>query len=397
MTVAHRAAMPARPGVQPQRENGLDALRGFALLGIVVVNAPFFASPLGGATIGPGVADALAEWIVIAFGAGKFFLIFSLLFGYGIAELAARAKEQERSTAALRRRLAALFIIGVVHGVFLFYGDILMLYAVIGAALLPLSRASPPALRTVTITALILGVASQNVVFTLGATLVPEGADLVPKTGYLGSFLDAAAARAADLPIAQIGVLMFNAVSALAMAVLGLLWHRGGGVDTVIGLASRHSRAMRRAAIAAALVSAVAGLVIVLAMRDPGSIGLGVSIASAAAVSLAAPILSAALVLACLRRTTQDPDAASVAALAALGRTSLSGYLLHSVLLSAVFNGWGLGLLGTVGSARVLLLSFAVYAAMLCFAVAWQQWFRLGPAEWVLRSVAALRPIPLMR
>lgn len=391
MTAAADASAARTPG----REQALDALRGFALLGIVVVNAPFFASPLGGSISQPGLADALAEWIVLAFGAGKFFLIFSLLFGYGIAELLARAKAEGRPAGAVRRRLVGIFALGLLHGVFLFYGDILMLYAAIGAALLPLSRASPLTLWSVAIAALTLGIASQTLVFAIAATVPSEPAPIVPGIGYLGSFLEAAAARAADLPIAQIGALLFNGSCALAMGVFGLLWHRQGGIAVVRGLAASRRRTVYGAAIAALAVSAVAGFVVVGAMRAPGSIGLGAIIVSAAAISLSAPFLSAGLVLACLTRAMASPGAAAMHALAALGRCSLSGYLLHSILLSAVFTGWGLGLLGAMGSAPVLALSLAVYAAMLGFAVAWTRLFRLGPAEWVLRSAIGLRPLPI--
>jgi uncharacterized protein len=377
------------------RNQSMDALRGLALLGIVVVNAPFFAVPLGGAPSGPGLADALAEWVVLAFGAGKFFLIFSLLFGFGIADLLSRARAEGHSAAAVRRRLGGLFVIGLLHGVFLFYGDILMFYAVVGAALLPLSRALPLALRSVAITALVLGFASQTVFYAAAAMIPPEAPPIVPGVGFLGSFLDAAATRAADLPIVQVGAILFNGFSAFAMGVFGLLWHRGGGLATVLALPASRRRTIRSAAIAGLFVSALAGLVLVAAMRAPGSVGLGGIIAAGAAISLSAPLLSVGLALACLMHAAAHPETPPVRGLAALGRCSLSGYLLHSLLLSGVFNGWGLGLLGTMGAMQVLVLSLAVYAAMLGCAVAWLRLFRLGPAEWLLRSAAGLRPLPI--
>ena len=124
-----------------QRIEALDAVRGFALLGICVMNIEFFnraMSSLGtGMPVGLTGIDWLASYFVAYFVAGKFWTIFSLLFGMGFAVMLTRAEKAERSfLKPYMRRLAALAVFGALHHIFLFAGDILFSYAVAATYLL---------------------------------------------------------------------------------------------------------------------------------------------------------------------------------------------------------------------------------------------------------------------
>jgi uncharacterized protein len=74
----------------------------------------------------------------------------------------------------------------------------------------------------------------------------------------------------------------------------------------------------------------------------------------------------------------------------AAGSMSLTGYILHSVILSALFLGWGAGLSGRLAAAMVLGLACLTFVAIILFCLIWRRWFRLGPDEWLLRSFVAL-------
>ncbi len=125
----------------------LDVLRGFALLGVYVVNLPSFALTSDAAYAPPTTdtwADTAAWFAVTALLMTKFVALFSLLFGMGLMLQRRRAEAAGRDfTRPYLRRLAVLAVLGLLHGVFLFVGDILFVYSVAGLALLLLHRARP--------------------------------------------------------------------------------------------------------------------------------------------------------------------------------------------------------------------------------------------------------------
>ena len=143
-TAGHLTALdPVRPS---ERIAALDVLRGFALLGIMVINLPGFSTPWGleaaGEVLFPAWHDQAAEWLVDFLGSGKFNSIFSFLFGVGFAIQIERAEARRRSIVGpYLRRLLALFAFGVAHCLLIWGGDVLHIYAILGVPLLLLRRA----------------------------------------------------------------------------------------------------------------------------------------------------------------------------------------------------------------------------------------------------------------
>ena len=126
---------------ESQRIEALDVVRGFALFGILLMNVEWFNRPL--ATLNEGMPhgltgpDWLASWFVAYFVQGKFWTIFSLLFGMGFAVMLARAERAGREfTKIYLRRILALAVFGAVHFIYIWEGDILFSYAVAALALL---------------------------------------------------------------------------------------------------------------------------------------------------------------------------------------------------------------------------------------------------------------------
>jgi uncharacterized protein len=369
------------------RDPAIDALRGFALLGIVVVNAPLFAVPINTLPAVSGWADAIATWAVFTFGVGKFFLIFSLLFGFGMAELVNRAASATASTKPVWRRLAGLFVLGAFHAVFLFIGDILMLYAILGALLVALRNASERALIKVGAMAFAVGLGTQTLVIAASLAEVQAASSVSSGNGYFGGFVDAASQRLAELPVAVPFVLLFNGPVALSMMLAGVVWHRRGGLASLRAVQSFQRRGILIAALVALIISSLTALVLLDGLSGARAAPTAVSAGAALVACMAAPLVSAGLVLMFVQHADRHRFGPLVRTLAALGTCSLTGYLLHSVLLSGVFLGWGMGLFGTASASQVLMISLAVYAAMLMFAAAWMRLFRLGPVEWLLRSL----------
>src|SRR5699024_2433769 len=129
----------------PTRVHDVDALRGFALLGIFVVNITFMASAYPGNLVDdPSFSsplDGAARFVVAALFSMKFYLLFSFLFGYSfVLQMEAARRAGEAFAPRMLRRILGLFVIGVAHTVLLYGGDVLTTYAVVGLILLVLHR-----------------------------------------------------------------------------------------------------------------------------------------------------------------------------------------------------------------------------------------------------------------
>lgn len=141
------------PVARPSRINAIDVARGFALLGILSVNIQFFAEPFGAMmqlTPPDGLGNSVVHFFTKIFCEGKFYPLFSMLFGMGLMLQRGRADDAGRSIyKPYLRRLAALFLIGLSHALLLWYGDILFVYSLAGTLLLLLSWCRPRTLLIV--------------------------------------------------------------------------------------------------------------------------------------------------------------------------------------------------------------------------------------------------------
>jgi uncharacterized protein len=119
----------------------IDILRGFALLGILLVNMHLFSHPVYAILLAPVTAppllDRIAEWFIRFAAEGKFYSLFSLLFGLGLTIQMSRAQARgSRFVPTYVRRLFFLLLIGMVHAFLIWTGDILILYALLGVLLI---------------------------------------------------------------------------------------------------------------------------------------------------------------------------------------------------------------------------------------------------------------------
>jgi uncharacterized protein len=382
--VRNMSAPPGTAAVQivGVRERLPDQLRGLALLGIVLVNMPFLALSSSGfaAANTPGIADRVTAFVVVAFAQGKFYLLFAFLFGYSLSLML-------RGTGGgvarhYRRRLVGLAVLGVAHAVLFFVGDILLSYALLGTALIWfVRRGDRTALRGAAV-AYTVGLVVLGAVVLVTALEPPPSAGFVDDTSALdaalrGSFLEAAAGRAAALPavLVVLGVLNWSLV--LSMFLLGLVAGRRG----LLARPEEHGRLWRRLLLAGGLVGVPGGIgsAVLSATGDPGVVRYTAGVALGFAT---APFLTAAYVaIAALR--TRGPV---LAFMEPAGRMSLTGYLGESILLSAVFCGWGLGLFGKLSALPAALIAIGVWLTLDLLAKAWLARHRHGPFEWLLRT-----------
>lgn len=364
------------------RDERIDALRAFALGGILLVNIQSFVwggvNPAGYLTDDVTVADRIAFVLTVAFVNLKFMPLFAMLFGAGFAllldKLAARTSAPH---AVYRRRLLFLFVFGLLHGSLLYYGDITHMYAVAGLVLLNYANRSVAGLKRAAVRWWLAGLAITLLLTWVASGLAPtpdEVADgleanhaVLTTQGYLGQsatrfalFLDIALANLAGLPMT------------VALMLTGMLAHRAGW------LADRTARAWRVALVlglAAGLPASLAYAAILYNEAD--RYGLGAYSVIAAVPGAISMTLSFAYAAAFLRRA----PGALVRWLAPAGRMPLTNYLLQSIAMGALLSGWGLALAPALSYTATACLALAIYAAQLVISRWWMARWTQGPLE----------------
>ncbi|MFI9170902.1 DUF418 domain-containing protein [Streptomyces lincolnensis] len=372
-----------------RRLPAVDALRGFALFGILVVNSTQIMDPYaaeGFREPGAAFVDGFALWMVKAVATAKFYLLFSFLFGYSFTLQAASAERAGANlTARFLRRSLGLLVLGVAHAVLLYTGDILMAYGLLGLVLLCARRISPAAaVRTACWIYGVFGVLLTGLgVLALG---VPDegGADPARIAAAVAAYRgDAASVVQANLdrfPDALFGIVIM-APGILAAFFVGLAAGRRDllGHDRTSG-----GRLLRIAGVGLA-VGVPGAVFYASASQGPLDerwqfLGIGVGMLTAPALSVA----YACLLLLLLRSAAGDPV---VRLLAPAGRMALTNYLAQSVIMTVLATAYGLSLYGRIGTATLMALVCAVFTVQLAFSTLWLRHFRYGPVEWLLRVV----------
>jgi len=360
-----------------------DQLRGFALLGIIVVNMPFLAiSNVGTWELQlSNLSDKVVAFLIVALAQGKFYLLFAFLFGYSLTLIL-----KSRSTNNINRyirRLVGLAVLGAGHAYLFFIGDILMSYALLGLVLLFFVSRSTRTVLFASVFSYVIGLALLALVFLETRSAERSEGGFVSNPAALdqalqGSFLDSVAGRANVIPEALLVQIVINWFPALSMFLLGLAAGRAG----LLSDPTKHIRLWRSCVILGVFVGLPAGIAsacLALVPEDANGVyGIaGVVIGFALAPALSAGYVGVIALLSHRHFMTYAEPA---------GRMSLTGYLGESILLAAIFCGWGFGLFGLLSLTQALLVALGVWVALEIFAKQWLRSFTYGPFEWLLRS-----------
>jgi uncharacterized protein len=362
----------------------VDALRAVALLIILIVNIAFFASGYSFQLVPDPAHDSWGDqavrWLVELFLAMKAYLLFSFLFGYSFTlQLDSAARRGVDFAPRFRRRLAGLFVLGILHAVLLFQGDILTTYALLGLVLLAMRGVNVgTALRAAVLLTGAIGFVLA-LAATAGTQLVTDPATALAAgqrstealQGGIGSVI---AEHVRQLP-AMFGALLVQGPLALSAFLFGYAAGRRRLLTDVAG-----NRQLLRRVQQLGYPVGLAGAVIF------ASGGGTANLTGLTAGVLTAPLLAAAYAATLLQFFQTDRGRRVAAVLAPAGRMSLSNYLGQSLLCVLVFTGVGLGLAGAVAPAVVVLIAVAIYCVQLAASAALMARFRYGPMEWLLRA-----------
>ncbi|MFJ8404956.1 DUF418 domain-containing protein [Streptomyces microflavus] len=394
------AAEPAAVMPGPHRIVEVDALRGFALCGIFLANVLVMAGIEGRGGDGPSASglDQAAHWLVMMLVQTKFYLLFSFLFGYSTTlQMDSAERDGVPFAPRMLRRLLGLFVLGALHAVLLYPGDILTTYAVLGLVLFAARTVDPArmwraALRVYGAVAalyLLLG-AAVALVDTGGGDegLAASTAELT--AAYRGGPADVVRANMDAWTDILAGLLMMGGMVVTAFLAGFVAGRRR--LLTGTGTPDRVARLRRICGWGLAL-----GLPggVLMAAGTVGPLGARWEIPMFIVGMLTAPALSGAYACGLLLWFTTPRGARLAARLAPAGRMALTNYLVQSLVMALVFTGYGAALYGRVGAAAVLGGALLFYGCQLAASARLMERHRLGPVERLLRAVTLWgRPTP---
>ncbi len=402
----------ATPVAASQRIVAIDVLRGFALLGILIMNIQSFSMPWA-AYFNPtayGDLTGANRWVWVlshVFADQKFMTIFSLLFGAGIILLTARLEERGQSAWRIHyRRNFWLLLFGLTHAYLVWSGDILVLYALCALVVFWFRRLSP---RWLIVGGLLSLAVPSAMVWFGGATMgywPPEVyvellADWQPDAftiqeelaAFRGGWLAQMEARIPQsFEVHTSALLFWGFWRAGGLMLIGMAMYKWGVVTAK--RSPRFYALMAIVGLMAGLSAAAYGVQqnfvhdwnIAFSRFGPGfQFNYWGSL-----------LVSGGYIGLVMLWGLWGGLAKLQAALAAIGRMALSNYLLHTLIATTIFYGHGFGLFGSVERTGQVIIVLAIWVFQLVWSPIWLHYFRFGPAEWLWRSLTYWQPQPML-
>lgn len=421
MSTADASPLDAPPG---ERLPAMDLLRGIAILGILPANIPFFSGTVGTFTFyqrPESDLDRIGMALTVFFVLGKFITLLSILFGAGLALQVWKARYENRPFAGYYiRRMAILFLIGLAHGLFLWFGDILSSYAIVALLALIFTRFSQ---RLVLWTAAGCLVVVATWLLLIGSVTVMSGSGLMPNL-----------APAAEQPTDSVSRFFDDLgrwwESHIIEENQQRIWREGTFGEMALNRAVYLGRYVLEFWLVIGWFLVACFLIGVYLLRRGlfhdfetqrpfvlrltiASLIIGVAFqATATACYLFWPSsdlhfllpytlggLPMALgYLGLVLFWSHSGYLPNVQQwLQATGRMALSNYLLQSLFCNLIYYRWGLALYGERGHAVNLSIVALIWMIEILFSVIWLRYFQVGPLEWMWRSLAEGQVRPLWR
>jgi uncharacterized protein len=391
--------MTLTPVAAGERIEVLDALRGAALFGIIAANMRGFSGPLAAyfdhRLMWTDATSRAAQGIVDLFIQGKFITLFAFMFGIGFAIQMERADRSGMTSRLFYvRRLAILFLFGALHFVFVWWGDILAPYALMGFLLMLFRKRSQKALLrwSAVLYAWPMLLASLMFAGHVAGAQIPmppptTPAELQRIIGVYasGSYGAIVGQNLKELPFVMFGLIFFYP-RVLGIFLLGLWVWRAGIIRELPSKTALLLRCQKHGLWIGLLFNALAVALNEIFHPNPlAPSAVGLLIALSLTVGVPAGSLFYASTVALLWEKIQWR--ARLRPFAAVGRTALSNYLLQSLVCTTLYYSWGFGLYGRVNPLLGFVPTVAIYAAQVALSVWWLRHFASGPMEWLWRRL----------
>ena len=385
----------------------IDILRGMALFGILAANMRGFSAP---AAVYGNIkllfhdrVDMLAQGFIDIFIQGKFVTLFSFLFGLGFAVQLTRAEARgAKFMSFYPRRLAALALFGLIHGLLIWWGDILLSYALAGAMLLFFRNREQKTLlwwAGSIFTLPILIISGIYIAALLGrgpASKPPTPQDMAKVQSVIAIYAHGSVPQILheNLVIwkSELPTLGF-ALYALFLFLLGLWVWRSGIIERL----DEYKPLLKRVSAWCIPIGVAGSTLVTLAnLRPPSGKPTVLGYLANVLMFPSAHILSAGYA-AGLAVLIQNPAwKRRLTPFAAVGRMALTDYLTQSVVCTVFFYNYTTGLFGRVGPAMDLVPTVILYGSQVVFSNWWLKRFRFGPMEWLWRGMTYGK-LPSMR
>ena len=374
-----------------------DLVRAFALIGIALVNVGVISYSMMESYHGGGFKTPIDTYAYIAVNSlftFKSYTLFSFMFGVGFAyQIASAHRKGVKFGGRYTRRIIGLAILGLLHVALLFQGDILVIYAILGSILYLFRNASA---RTLTYTALgiylfqILLVAFFALAMTMGMKYAPddmaielarmEEMNVVAHAVYGdGTFTGSIVNRFKEwTQIITFGMLM-QGLGAFAFFLLGFAAVKS---DIINKANAPMWKRFRRVFLPIGVIGSIFGAWVISLgtdMMDP-TMMLGMLI-----VVIFAPFSTAGY-LGLIAKWASRPHGRLKAFMARGGTATLTAYLMHGLIMSLVFNNYGLGYFAKLSAAQCILIALVTALFTIAFASLWRKKFARGPMEMLLRG-----------
>lgn len=390
----------ARRAARKQRVQVIDAVRAAALFGVAIMNLlamsglEWMTEDQLAAVLSD--ADRVVRGVLFVLVDAKALSAFSFLFGLSFSIMLANAKGGKAAFLFMYgRRLTALAAFGVLNFALLFWGDILIDYAVLGALLLPfafLPRRLVLACSVLLLAGVPLGIAAfapLPVDGEVGAAVGETAEQTALHVYATGSYVEVVAHNvqrylglSGSLPVLNI----WYFTNILGLFLLGL-WT---GRSRIPQNLEDHRPLLKRVA--------VAGLALGLPLAAVnGLLHEGGSVTLYRMTLIGIPLLALGYIAGGTLFMESRRGHALRRVLAPAGQMALTNYLAIGLLGQIYFHAYGFGLLGDVGTAAVVGLAVAGYAVLVALSHLWLRHFRRGPAEWLWRTVTKLTVEPMRR
>lgn len=386
----------------------VDALRGFAIFGIFMVNMPgMFKSAVEIImlpSLGNGTLDVMAHSLILFFFTGKFFVLFSLLFGFGFYIFLHKDGEPTKESVKLfRKRVFWLLVIGLLHVILLWEGDILVYYALFGFLLILFRKSSIKKITVWFVIFLLIPIVVVGLVSLMPILLASNQEalaafaqgnqeqltatkELVAKTYQVysnGSYAEVMSMNWEQWMFMLGGILFFYP-TCMAMFLMGLIIGRKG----LFANYQEHIPFYKKVFWISLPIGIICNILLILSIANfnPGVMDgwafVGRTFGIIGGIVMMCTYVSGFILLYDKGKFKRLFNAFSY-----VGRMALTNYITHSVIALLLFRLGFFGLFGNIEVWQGILLVLAIFSFQIIFSKWWLTQFKFGPLEWLWRSL----------